>query len=436
MFVCKNCGYKSLQKLGSCPYCGQWGTFEEETSVGNAPAASVAKISEINLKNFSRISSGIKEVDDVFGGGLVPASTVLIAGPPGVGKSTLLLQMGEGFEKKLPGKVLYITGEENPSQVKIRASRISAGNSLYIASTQEWDSARALIEKMKPEIVMVDSIQSMKISGRGSSVASVALLKEVAFEIVDIAKKNGISFVITGHITKEGILQGPKIIEHMVDVVFYLEDSAAFGLKILYSTKNRYGDISSFALFQHQSDGLKAVEPQFAFRDGKKPLYGWTVFAAFQGGKTFLTEIQALVNKTSFQFPRRQFTGIDSSRGWLILAILERFASVRLGTSDVFINVAGGIKLSDVACDLAVAFSMISSYKKVSFPDVVFIGELGLSGEIRKVLHLEARLEEAARAGFKKAVVPALSIEKKFGKMEILEAETLTEAISVLKSEE
>jgi len=417
-----------MQKIGVCPYCGNWNTFieeKEETQHKFSREKEVSKISLIQTQNLSRITSGIKEIDEILGGGVVPASVILIAGAPGIGKSTLLLQIADAFQKNSEDyKVLYVSGEESPFQIKLRSQRLKKGADILFMATQNLEELLYNIEKIKPKIVIIDSIQS--ITPQAGLVASTSSLKEVAFKILSFAKEKGITFFISGHITKEGQIQGPKIIEHMVDVVFYLEESSERYLRILYSTKNRYGNTLNFILFQMTSEGLRVVdEPSLIFLEGRKSAPGSAIYCAWQGGKTFLTEIQCLLSPSVFQYPRRQFTGLDINRAYLVLAILMRYAELKLSNFDVFLNVIGGTKITEPACDVAIASSIISAFEKKSLPqDAVFIGELGLGGEIRPVMRLEERLRKASTLGFKKAFIPKQKIHFS-GKLNVFDMENI-----------
>jgi len=417
-----------MQKIGVCPYCGKWNTFveeKEETHQKFSREKEVSKILMIQTQNLSRIASGIKEVDEILGGGVVPASVILIAGPPGIGKSTLLLQIADAFQKNSKeNKVLYVSGEESPFQIKLRSQRLKKGADVLFMATQNLQELLYNIERIQPKIVIIDSIQS--ITPQAGSIASTSSLREVTFKILSFAKEKGITFFISGHITKEGQIQGPKIIEHMVDVVFYLEESGERYLRILYSTKNRYANTANFLLFQMTSDGLRVVdEPSLVFLEGRKDAPGSAIFCAEQGGKVFLTEIQCLLSPSVFQYPRRQFTGLDINRAYLVLAILMRYLGLKLSNFDVFLNVIGGAKITEPAADVAIACSVISASQKKNLPsNGVFIGELGLGGEIRAVVNLPERLKKAHSLGFKRAFIPKQKIHYS-GKMEILRMESI-----------
>jgi len=360
------------------------------------------KISAIAAPKEERISSGNREIDRVLGGGIVKSSVLLLAGAPGIGKSTLLLQTAAALKK-----VLYITGEESAAQIKIRSERLAKGGDVKLLATRDISEAIHEASRLKPDLVILDSVQAFKNSA--ASAASPSAIKEITSLVVEYAKTTNTAFILSGHITKEGILQGPKIIEHMVDGVFYLEESPVHGYRLLYSTKNRFGNTNELAVFHMTGRGIETVEdPSAFFLAGRCNAPGSAALCSYQGSSPFIAEIQALINTSSFQYPRRQVTGLELNRAYLIIAILERYLGLKLSTCDVFLNVAGGIRISEPGSDLAAAAAVISSYRKKTMPkDMVFTGEIGLGGEVRGVSRLEERIKKAENLGFQSVVLPA-----------------------------
>jgi len=432
MFICKNCGYKSVQKLGQCPYCSNWGSFseEEKNSSSGKDFRHAVRISKLSVGDSKRISSGSAEIDAVLGGGIVQGSVILLAGPPGIGKSTVMLQVAS----KVQG-VLYVTGEESLSQVCLRSKRIQKGQNVQLLATQDFEEVVSEIARLKPPVVIIDSIQSLRSAGGAGFAASPSMMKEVTSGIVDIAKTRNVSFILSGHITKEGILQGPKILEHMVDVVLYLDESPVHGYRILRSTKNRFGNTQEFSVFHMGGTGIEPVaDASKFFLSGKRESPGSVAVCACQGSSPFAAEIQALINPTAFQYPRRQVTGLDLNRAHLIIAILERFLSLRLSACDIYLNAAGGMKINEPGADLAIAVSIISAFRKFAVPqDFIFSGEIGLTGEIRNISRIEDRVSKAVNLGFKKMVLPPAG--GKFpGKMKLFEVKNIKEAAKVIQA--
>ncbi|MFH1352892.1 MAG: DNA repair protein RadA [bacterium] len=430
MFVCKNCGYKSAQTLGQCPYCSKWGTFTEEKSISSGKVFRKAvRISELSAGDFKRISAGSAEVDAVLGGGIVQGSVILLAGPPGIGKSTVMLQIASSVSG-----VLYVTGEESLLQVCLRSKRIRKGQNIQLLATQDFEEVTSEIKRLRPAVVMIDSIQSLKTAEISGFAAAPSMMKEVTAGIVGIAKTQNVSFILSGHITKEGILQGPKILEHMVDVVLYLDESPVHGYRILHSTKNRFGNTQEFSVFHMCGTGIEPVaDASKFFLAGKRDAPGSVAVCACQGSSPFAAEIQALINPTAFQYPRRQVTGLDLNRVYLIIAILERFLSLRLSSSDIYLNAAGGMKINEPAADLAIAVSIISAFRKFVVPqDFIFSGEIGLTGEIRNISRMEDRVRKAGNLGFKKMVLPPVG-KNISGKMKLFEVKNIKEAAKVIQ---
>ncbi|MBU4134217.1 DNA repair protein RadA [bacterium] len=423
MFVCKDCGFKSLTLQGKCPYCGAWNTFVQsaedvkDVAKKSGKYQRSVKISEVTEMKEERVFTGITEIDRVFGGGIVKGSVLLLAGAPGIGKSTLLLQIASSVKK-----VLYITGEESAAQIKIRSQRIAKGLDVQLLSTRDIVEAIHEAARIRPALVILDSVQSFK-NSNGSAAASPSAIKEITSAIVEYAKTTNTAFILSGHITKEGILQGPKVIEHMVDGVFYLEESPVHGYRLLYSTKNRFGNTNELAVFHMTGRGLETVDdPSAFFLSGRADSPGSVAVCSYQGSSPFIAEIQALINITSFQYPRRQVTGLELNRAYLIIAILERYVGLKLSTCDVFLNVAGGIRISETGSDLAAAAAIISSYRKKPMPnDIVFTGEIGLGGEVRGVSRLEERIRKAEGLGFKAIAVPRAGVKYRGKKIKVID---------------
>lgn len=424
-FVCSSCGYGSSKWYGKCPECNNWNTFEEITvektgkSVIDDFAASKSpqKISDIQSVKQDRISTGFEEFDRVLGGsidggskqGIVPGSVILLSGDPGIGKSTILLQVASNLSKTK--KVLYITGEESESQVKLREERIngeklSKTSNLYIFSTTNIDKAVVEAEKGKWDLVIVDSIQTMASTSFPGFPGSVPQIRYATGKMVTFAKKNHIPVFLVGHVTKEGIVAGPMILSHMVDVVLYLEGQSLTGTRILRAFKNRFGDTNEVGIFLMQEEGLIELKDASSFfmdkNDIKVP--GACLTVVMEGTRPILIEVQALVVPTSLSFPRRVATGIAEKRLELLLAVIQKHLRLPFDRLDVFVNVVGGLRITETAPDLAVCLALISSYKNKTLSQSVAIAEIGLLGELKSVLNLEKRVKEVTKLGFKKVV--------------------------------
>lgn len=424
-FACSSCGYESQKWYGKCPECNNWNTFEEITvektgkSVIDDFAASKSpqKISDIQSVKQDRISTGFEEFDRVLGGsmdgggrqGIVPGSVILLSGDPGIGKSTILLQVASLLSKTR--KVLYITGEESESQVKLREERIngeklSKTSNLYIFSTTNIDKAVVEAEKGKWDLVIVDSIQTMASTSFPGFPGSVPQIRYATGKMVTFAKKNHIPVFLVGHVTKEGIVAGPMILSHMVDVVLYLEGQSLTGTRILRAFKNRFGDTSEVGIFLMQEEGLIELKDASSFfmdkNDIKVP--GACLTVVMEGTRPILIEVQALVVPTSLSFPRRVATGIAEKRLELLLAVIQKHLRLPFDRLDVFVNVVGGLRITETAPDLAVCLALISSYKNKTLNKSVAIAEIGLLGELKSVLNLEKRVKEVTKLGFKKVV--------------------------------
>lgn len=416
IFVCQNCGAESPKWIGKCASCNQWNTFVEEivTPVKKASAGHLSPgdnipviLEDIPVTPFERIDTGITELNRVLGGGLVPGSVILIGGEPGIGKSTLVLQLAFTLKGK---KILYVSGEESLQQIRLRAIRLKmkSRESFFLCETS-LENIIAAIEQQQPEIVIIDSIQTVSTDVIESSPGSVAQVRECTTAIQKYAKKNQVVVLLIGHINKEGNLAGPKVLEHIVDAVIQFEGDAHHQFRILRSIKNRFGSTSEMGIFEMRQNGLAEIEnpSEHLLSKGENPVSGTAVAATIEGVRPFLIEIQALVGSAAYGVPQRSSTGFDIRRMNMLLAVLEKRAGFKLISKDVYLNVAGGVKINDPATDLAVIVSILSSSldKDISH-DTCFTGEIGLTGEIRAVSRIEQRIAEAARLGFKQIFVP------------------------------
>ena len=421
-FVCQQCGSVSAKWLGRCPDCDQWNTFVEEVVRVTAAskqsfAATVGQaraISEIEVGTNHRASTGIGEFDRVLGGGMVPGSVVLIGGDPGIGKSTLLTQVSSLLSRN--DKVLYVSGEESPEQIKLRAERLglSAGN-LYLLPETDIREIEASIGSLKPGAVVIDSIQTMYDPALESAPATVSQVRSCTGVLTRIAKSTNICVFIVGHVTKEGAIAGPRVLEHMVDTVLYFEGDRHQTYRILRAVKNRFGSTDELGIFEMREEGLIEVANPSEILLSERPLHGpgSVVAATIEGTRPLLVEVQALVAPSYFAAPRRMATGVDFNRTMLILAVLEKRVGLTLANQDVFVNVAGGVKVIEPALDLAIAVAVASNLRELAVdPSTVVLGEIGLAGEVRGVSQIEKRIREAARLGFERAIVPAHSILK------------------------
>lgn len=418
VFTCSECGYQSVRWLGRCPDCGGWNTFIEEvvSKKGRVPSpvSIPEKITAIESEKFSRTPTTIGEFDRVSGGGIVPGSLILLAGEPGVGKSTLVLSISGRLAEK-GKKVLYISAEESKSQVKLRAERLKTfSDNLYILSTTEMTSVRDALKELNPEFVIVDSIQTVFDPELPTTPGSVTQVRENANFFLNYAKNNICSIFLVGHITKEGVIAGPKVLEHIVDVVFSFEGELQSRLRILRATKNRFGSTMEIGVFSMEEDGLKEIPEASALflPDTRNVLPGAVIFPSQEGSRTILVEIQSLATPTYYGIPKRTVTGLDFNRVSLILAVLEKKLHFNLNTYDIYFNTGGGFKIFEPAADLALAISCISSLKdRPPEEQCVFMGELALTGEIRSVSNPNQRIKEARRLGFNKAVVPETNMK-------------------------
>ncbi|MCH5211846.1 MAG: DNA repair protein RadA [Oscillospiraceae bacterium] len=425
VYICSECGYRSPKWLGKCPGCSSWNTLVEtldtssKQSAASRPSASIQsslnrpqQISEIKRGHESRFSTGIRELDRVLGGGVVNGELILVGGDPGIGKSTLLLQICENAGKTK--KILYVSGEESAAQIKIRAERLHVNTeNLYLLSETDVETILENITDTKPDIVIIDSIQTMHIEGIQSASGSVPQVRETTNALMRAAKSMGISMFIVGHVTKDGSLAGPRVLEHMVDCVLYFEGDRQLSFRILRAVKNRFGSTNEIGVFEMRDIGLVEVEnPSQMLLDGRPDdISGSAIICAMEGTRGILAEVQALVTPTGFGNPRRMSAGIDLNRIFLLVAVLEKRARMNLSNSDIYINVAGGLRIDETAADLGICAAIAASRADVVIPpDMLFIGEVGLGGELRAVSQLEKRLTEAANLGFKTAVTPKQSM--------------------------
>lgn len=414
-YVCSNCGAISSTWAGRCFQCGEWNTLQEEVLMPSMTPASGGNnsltpqlLSEVPLHDQERFPSGIHDVDDVLGGGFVPGSVSLLTGQPGIGKSTLLLQLAANVAKQAP--VLYVSGEESAQQIGLRARRLQLKEqaNLNLATASLANDVAATIASGKYSLVIVDSIQTMTVAELSSAAGTVSQISASAQFMLAAAKQSETAVVFVGHVTKEGTLAGPKVLEHMVDVVLQFEGEAVAGFKVLRATKNRFGSTNEAAIFEMQQGGLRIVDnPSAALLSERQVTDGSVVLATMEGTRPLLVEVQALVNPTSYGYPKRAASGIDLTRVNLLVAVLERRTSLKLSDQDIYINIVGGIRLADPAADLAVCMAIGSAARGLRLKsNAVVFGEVGLSGEIRRVPFIDKRIQEAQRLGFEAAIGP------------------------------
>ena len=423
-FVCNECGYETAKWMGRCPGCGQWNTMVEEVEVvakgprgafkhSEIVSAKATPIISVETQEEQRVPTELTEFNRVLGGGIVPGSLILIGGDPGIGKSTLLLQVSALLSNK-NHRVLYVSGEESIRQTKLRAERLGVQSpGLYIYAETNLEMISETIEQTQPKFVIIDSIQTVHHPEVTSAPGSVSQVRECTGELMRIAKTKNIAIFLVGHVTKEGQIAGPRILEHMVDTVLYFEGERHHNHRILRSQKNRFGSTNEIAIFEMVHGGLKEVlNPSEMFLEERSQgAPGSTIVASMEGTRPILVEIQALVSPSSFNYPKRMATGLDQNRVSLLMAVLEKRMGFMLQAQDAFIKVAGGVKLDEPAIDLAVLVSIVSSFKDLSAnPTDCFAGEVGLTGEVRRVTRIEQRVNEAAKLGFKRIFIPTSNI--------------------------
>ncbi|HEX9740587.1 MAG TPA: DNA repair protein RadA [Ignavibacteriaceae bacterium] len=439
-YICSNCGYESLRWLGKCPECDSWNTFTEEIiETGNRKSPSykgtinIKKINEIEGVEKNRIITGIGELDRVLGGGFIPGSVILLGGDPGIGKSTLAMQAAS----EINHKVLYVTGEESTAQIKTRAARLNIkSDDFFVLSETDLNIIIAAINSLSPFLVVIDSIQTMYRSELDNSPGTITQIRECTSQLMDTAKKNGISILIVGHVTKEGFIAGPKVLEHMVDTVIQFEGESHHSFRILRAQKNRFGSTNEIGIFEMHEDGLTEVKnPSKVFlSEREKEISGSAITASIEGTRPILLEVQALVTPSNFGNPQRVATGFDYRRLSILLAVLEKRGGYRLSANNVFLNMAGGVKIDEPAVDLAVCCSIASSLTdKIVNSKTVLIGEVGLGGEVRSVGHIEKRIQEAEKLGFEQVFIPRNNLKGlkvNSPGIKVKGVESLTEAIN------
>lgn len=446
-YICNECGYQTPKWMGKCPSCNSWNTLSETVvkdekktspiSKATTPARPIAKLKQIETNKEIRYITGLTELDRVLGGGLVKGSLVLVGGDPGIGKSTLLLQICQCLAENKT--ILYVSGEESERQIKLRADRLGVEtDNLYLVCETDVQSVTEYINQIKPDIVIIDSIQTMNCEGIPSASGSVPQVREATNAFMRIAKQEDISMFIVGHVTKDGALAGPRVLEHMVDCVLYFEGDKQLSFRILRAVKNRFGSTNEIGVFEMANKGLVQVEnPSAMLLEGRSENNsGSAIVCTMEGTRGVLAEIQALVTPTGFGNPRRMSAGIDFNRTILMIAVLEKRAKINLSSFDVYINVAGGLKIDETSVDLGLCAAIAAGQKDICIPpDIVFIGEVGLGGELRAVSHLEKRLAEASKLGFTKAICPKQSLKgiKVPENFDAIGAKTISEALSYIK---
>ena len=413
-YICSECGYSSLKWLGKCPNCDSWGTFEEEIDIKStfrnveSGDVSISKITDIEIEKEFRMVTPFEEFDRVLGGGLIKGEVVLITGSPGIGKSTFLLQLSQEYAKI--GNVFYVSGEESPRQIKQRAERVNVkSENLYILNDTNIEKIESVILKDKPKVVVIDSIQTLYSENVNSIPGSVTQIRETTLKIIEIAKKNEIAFYIVGHVTKDGKLAGPKLLEHMVDAVLQIEGEENNYYRIIRSIKNRYGSTNEISIFDMKENGISEVKnpSEFFISDRDEKNVGSIIVPIFEGSRVFLFEVQSLLGIPNFGMPRRTVEGYDKNRVEILSAVLSRSLKVDVNSKDIYINIPGGIDLNDRSSDLAVVFSLLSSIKSIPISQkIAAIGELGLRGEVRKVSFIKNRVNELEKLGFVGVYLP------------------------------
>jgi DNA repair protein RadA/Sms len=440
IFVCRNCGKESLKWLGHCPNCQEWNSFEETVvSTAPTPIADLSnpprELSQVAIDSSDRLPLPMGELNRVLGGGLVSGSLVLMGGEPGIGKSTLLLQVS-ALVAQAGGKVAYVSGEETLSQIRLRAERLGvSGERLYLLAETDLNAILGQLEQLEPSLVVIDSIQAISLPELESTAGSIGQVRECTLRLMHWAKPGAVPVLVAGHVTKDGSIAGPRVLEHIVDVVLYLEGEPFSAYRVLRGVKNRFGSTNEVGVFEMKAEGLMEVDnPSKAFLAQRlEEAVGSAVVPTLEGSRPLLVEIQALTTPTSFGLPRRTANGVDFNRLLLITAVLTKRVGLKLGNQDIIVNVTGGLKVGEPAADLGIALAIASSARDVAVdPGLVAAGEVGLSGELRAVSQLERRVAEAARLGFKRCLVPKTGAHIKAPRgIELLTASTLREAIKL-----
>jgi len=448
VYVCQSCGTQSPRWMGKCPDCGQWNTMVEERvekprEIGSAKRHDGSEpllLGDIKAGEEDRFVTKIGELDRVLGGGIVPGSVVLVGGDPGIGKSTLVLQMLRQVSE-LRGKALYVSGEESPSQIKMRAQRLGVkAENLYVLAETSLDEILRAADELQPQAIVVDSVQTVYTSELPSAPGSVGQVREVSGRLMLHAKRTGIPTFLIGHVTKDGAIAGPRVLEHIVDTVLYFEGDRGHAFRILRAVKNRFGSTNEIGVFEMKDSGLAEVaNPSELFlAERPKDATGSVVVSSLEGTRPILAELQALVASSKLAMPRRTCIGVDYNRVSLLIAVLEKRVGMHLMGMDVFVNVVGGLKIDEPAVDLGVIAAVASSFREKPIPpDMVVMGEVGLAGEVRAISQAEARLKDAAKLGFTRCILPAVNVEKMeksvaLKKMELLGVRTVEEAMERL----
>lgn len=437
VFFCGECGYESTKWLGKCPACGSWNTMLEQKKISSIPSinnltyAHAIPLADVTTTASGRVSSGIGELDRVLGGGIVPGSVTLLGGDPGIGKSTLLMQTAAELTKQ--GTVLYVTGEESASQLKLRAERLGVGGDMLILAENDLSAIESEVDRVKPAYVMIDSIQTMYSADCSGTNGSISQIREATSLITRMAKRTGAATFIIGHVTKDGAIAGPRILEHMVDTVLYFEGDRQDSFRLLRSVKNRFGSTDEIGVFEMRSTGMAEIsDPSTLFITGTD-LPGCAVTCAMEGTRPMMVEVQALLSTSPFSNPRRMAAGLDNNRLVLLLAVLEKKAGLRFYDKDVYTNVVGGIRLDERACDLAVAMCIAGAGADIALPPrTAILGELSLTGEVRPVNRLDKRIQECARLGFSHIVVPNSDTLPKVDGLNYTRVKNIREALCIL----
>ena len=437
VFFCGECGYESTKWLGKCPACGSWNTMLEQKKISSVPSinnltyAHAIPLADVTTTASGRVSSGIGEIDRVLGGGIVPGSVTLLGGDPGIGKSTLLMQTAAELTKQ--GTVLYVTGEESASQLKLRAERLGVGGDMLILAENDLSAIESEVDRVKPAYVMIDSIQTMYSADCSGANGSTSQIREATSLITRMAKRTGAATFIVGHVTKDGAIAGPRILEHMVDTVLYFEGDRQDSFRLLRSVKNRFGSTDEIGVFEMRSTGMAEIsDPSTLFITGTD-LPGCAVTCAMEGTRPMMVEVQALLSTSPFSNPRRMAAGLDNNRLVLLLAVLEKKAGLRFYDKDVYTNVVGGIRLDERACDLAVAMCIAGAGADIALPPrTAILGELSLTGEVRPVNRLDKRIQECARLGFSHIVVPNSDTLPKVDGLNYTRVKNIREALCIL----
>lgn len=437
VFFCGECGYESTKWLGKCPACGSWNTMLEQKKISSVPSinslayAHAIPLADVTTTASGRVSSGIGELDRVLGGGIVPGSVTLLGGDPGIGKSTLLMQTAAELTKQ--GTVLYVTGEESASQLKLRAERLGVGGDMLILAENDLSAIESEVDRVKPAYIMIDSIQTMYSADCSGTNGSISQIREATSLITRMAKRTGAATFIVGHVTKDGAIAGPRILEHMVDTVLYFEGDRQDSFRLLRSVKNRFGSTDEIGVFEMRSTGMAEIsDPSTLFITGTD-LPGCAVTCAMEGTRPMMVEVQALLSTSPFSNPRRMAAGLDNNRLVLLLAVLEKKAGLRFYDKDVYTNVVGGIRLEERAGDLAVAMCIAGAGADIALPPrTAILGELSLTGEVRPVNRLDKRIQECTRLGFSHIVVPNSDTLPKVDGLNYTRVKNIREALCIL----